>query len=99
MPALGIPHCPKCRGTTGQHLITARERDGFKGSLRQWVEAKFSIAFRCSACRACYSFQDGFSSFLGYIPHSVAVNPPSSPSPTNPFDPQRHPGKQSGNGQ
>jgi hypothetical protein len=73
MPALGIPHCPKCRGrpTTGQHPMTARVRDGLKGSLRQWVEARSAIAYRCSACRACYSFQGGFSSFLGYIPRQL----------------------------
>ena len=80
MQAFGIPHCPKCRGrpTTRQLAITARERDGLKGSLRQFVELRFPIAYRCAVCRACYSFRDGFSSFLGYIPRSTLVCPPDS---------------------
>ena len=77
MPPIDIPHCPKCSGrpTTGQRQITARERDGLKGSLREWVEARFDIAYRCSACRACYSFRDGFSAFLGYMPRSTIAGP------------------------
>ena len=80
MPLVDIPHCPKCPGrpTIGQRQITARERDGLKGSLRQWVETRFDVAFRCSVCRACYSFRDGFSAFLGYMPRSTLD---SSPAP------------------
>jgi hypothetical protein len=90
MSPVDIPYCPKCRGspTTGQQPITARDRDRLKGSLRHFVELRFYIAYRCSACRACYSFQDGFSFFLGYIPRTTFVaSSDSSPAP-NPFKPR-----------
>jgi hypothetical protein len=78
MVSIHIPHCPKCpeTPTATQHQINARTRDGIKGALRKWLEVKFDSAYRCSVCRACYSFQDGCSSFLGYIPYSTLVDPP-----------------------
>ena len=74
MPPLGIPYCPKCPGkpTDGQRKITASERDSLRGALRQFVEARFDVAHQCLRCRACYSFRDGYSAFLGYVPRSLA---------------------------
>ena len=70
MPTTATPHCPKCNGkpTAGQRKLTLRERNGLKGQLFDRVSTNFETAYRCTVCGAVYSFHDGFSTFLGYLP-------------------------------
>lgn len=63
------PHCPKCKGrpTNGQRKLTARQRDGLNGKMREAVAARFDSVYWCATCRAVYGFDNGFSTFLGHL--------------------------------
>lgn len=63
------PHCPKCKGKPlqGQRKLTETERDRLTGAAFNAVAARFVTAYVCRVCKAIYSYQDGFSTYIARL--------------------------------